>query len=250
VAKQKGIKKELKRPDEFVSFWTRFGDQASRFYAANRRPVVVGATALATLIAGSIAYSAVAERNAVRSTQALERVHKIATADLVPAGSPPKDDGVPHFATEKERVEAALKELDAFRAAEPRSDLRPEAELRRGELLLALDRSDEAIATYDGLLHGKLDERLRFLAREGLGYAWERKGDLDKAQAQFAQLDEDAAALPGFYKDRALYQKARITELKGNRDEAARLYHEVLDKNPTTSLRDDITNRLAVLELK
>jgi len=246
----KGIKKELKRPDEFVSFWTRFGEEASRFYAANKRPIIVGATALVTLIAGSIAFSEIAEHQAVRATQALDRVQKIATADLVPAGGTAKDDGLPHFATEKERVEGALKELDGFLAAEPHSSLRPQALLQRGELLLALDRADDALAVYDGLLRDKLDDRLRFLAREGLGYAWERKGDLDKAQAAFSKLGDDAASMGSFYKDRAPYQQARIAELKGNQDEAARLYHEVLDKNPTTSLRDEITNRLAVLELK
>lgn len=246
----KGIKKDLKRPDEFVSFWTRFGEEASKFYAGNKRALIIGATAAATLIAGSIVFSEIAEARAVRATQALERVQKIATADLVPAGSPAKDDGLPHFATEKERVAGALKELDGFLAAQPRSRLRPEAELQRGELLLALDRPDEAIAVYDALLGDKLDDRLRFLAREGLGYAWERKGDLDKAQQAFGKLGEDAAGMGSFYKDRAPYQQARIAELRGNREEAARLYHEVLDKNPTTSLRDEITNRLAVLELK
>ena len=100
------------------------------------------------------------------------------------------------------------------------------------------------------ILDGKLDDRLRFLARDGLGYAYEHKGDLDRALATFSKLGDDASSMSGFYKDRAMYQKARLTELRGNRDEAARLYHEVLDKNPTTSLRDEITNRLALLELK
>jgi tetratricopeptide (TPR) repeat protein len=246
----KGIKKELRRPDEFVSFWTRFGAEAKEFYQGNRRAIVVGATAMATIIVGSIAFSQVAESRAVRGSQALDRVEKITMADLTPAGSPAKDDGVPHFATEMARLEGALKELDAFLAAEPHSRLRPQAELQRGELLLSLDRADEAIAVYDGLLRDKLDDRLKFLAHEGLGYAWERKGDLDKAAAAFSKLGDDAAAMGAFYKDRAPYQQGRIAELKGNQEEAARLYHEVLDKNPTTSLRDDITNRLAVLELK
>jgi tetratricopeptide (TPR) repeat protein len=246
----KRIKKELKRPDEFVSFWTRFGEEASRIWAANKRQIIVAGTAMVTLIVGSVVFSEVAERNAVRATQALERVQKINTADLVPAGGTAKDDGLPHFATEKERVQAALKELDAFLAAEPHSRLRPQAQLQRGELLLALDRADEAVAVYDALLKDKLDDRLRFLAREGLGYAWERKGDLDKALAAFSQLGDDAASMGSFYKDRAPYQKARIEELRGNQDAAAKLYHEVLEKNPTTSLRDEITNRLAVLELK
>jgi hypothetical protein len=41
-----------------------------------------------------------------------------------------------------------------------------------------------------------------------------------------------------------------MAELRGNAAEAKKLYKEVLDKNPTTSLRDEISNRLAVLETK
>jgi tetratricopeptide (TPR) repeat protein len=243
-------RKELKKPDEFVSFWTRTAASAKEVLAARRRPIIIGATASATVIIGLLVFSELAERRAARASQALERVEKIAAAELVTEGATPKDDGVPHFKTERERLEAALKELDAYIAAEPHSPLRAEAGLERGGLLLALDRADEAIAAYTPLLDGKLDDRLRFLAREGLGYAYERKGDLDRALATFSKLGDDAASMSGFYKDRAMYQKARLTELRGNRDEAARLYHEVLDKNPTTSLREEITNRLALLELK
>jgi len=32
--------------------------------------------------------------------------------------------------------------------------------------------------------------------------------------------------------------------------EAAKIYHGMLDKNPTTSLREEIASRLALLELK
>jgi tetratricopeptide (TPR) repeat protein len=245
----KSIKKELKRPDEFVSFWTRFGQSASEVIKARRRAFVIGATALATVIVGSILFSEMAERKAIRSSHTLDRVDRIMNGDLVPEGGTAKDDGIPHFKTDKERAEGALKELDAFAAAEPHSSLRSEAALMRGQLLLKLDRADEAIALYEPLVRS-VDGRLRFLADEGLGYAFERKGDLDRALASFSKLGEDAAGLPGFYRDRALYQQARIAEVRGNPGDAAKLYHEVLDKNPTTSLRDEISNRLAALELK
>jgi hypothetical protein len=115
---------------------------------------------------------------------------------------------------------------------------------------MSLDRADEAAAGYQKLLDGKLDARLRFLAREGLGYAHERKGKLQEAAAVFAKLGDDAAGMTGFYKDRARYHAARLAEMQGNPAEAIRIYREVLDKTPTTSLRDEITNRLALLELK
>jgi tetratricopeptide (TPR) repeat protein len=255
-------KKELRQPDEFVSFWTHAAQKANEFVAARRSALVIGATMLTTVVVGSIVFSVVSEGRAGRATEALARIERLAVADLRPdpapaadgttPPAPPADDGVPHFKTDKERAEATLKELDGFLAG-PHGGLAAEARLERGPLLLSLGRAAEAISTYDALLADKLDDRLRFLAREGKGYAQEQKGDLDGAAATFTKLSEDAAALQaagGFYKDRALYHRARLAEVRGNAEEARRLYKEVLEKNPTTSLRDEITNRLAVLELK
>jgi tetratricopeptide (TPR) repeat protein len=246
------IKNELKRPDEFVSFWTKLGDAAARFAQERKRALSIGATALVTVLIGSVIVSQVSERKATTATDELLKVEKIATAELIPESGAAPSDGVPHFKTDKERAEAALKELDGFLAGAPRNPLRQEAVLERGPLLLQLGRAPEAASAYQGLLADKLDDRLRFLAHEGLGYALEAKGDLDGAAAAFGKLADDATAFQdgSFYKDRAGYHKARIAELRGNRNDAAKLYREVLDKNPTTSLRDEITNRLAVLELK
>ena len=250
-------KKELKKPDQFVSFWTALSADVSRLLQSQGRAIAVGAGVLAVVIVATVAFTQVRERRAERDSQALARVDRIATADLLPAdgSSPAKDEGIPRFKTEKERLEGALKEADAFLAASPHSALRAEAQLHRCTYLGALQRQDEAIAAYTQLLAGGgLEAPLRFLAQEGLGYAYEAKGDLDKAADAFARLSDlaskDSAKLDGFYQDRALYHKARMAEIKGNRADAAKLYREVLDKAPGTSLRDEISNRLAVLESK
>lgn len=242
-------KKELRQPDQFVGFWTRVSASAGSFVASHAKAFVIGGSMLATVVIGSVVISQVSETRAVRASQALDRAQKIATADLVTGGAAPKDDGVPHFATPKERSEAALKEIDGSFTS-PRAPLYPDAMLIRGSLLLELGRADDAVDLYTRLLDGRLDDRLRFLAREGLGYAFESKGKLDEAQAAFSKLGTDAQSMDGFYKDRALYHQARLADLRGNPAEATRIYHDVLDKNPTTSLRDEIMNRLAVLELK
>ena len=89
--------------------------------------------------------------------------------------TPPADDGIPHLATEKEQLEAALKELDGSFSG-PHGTLHAEAMLVRGSLLLNLDRAAEAVTTYQTLLADNLDGRLHFLAQEGLGYGYERLG--------------------------------------------------------------------------
>jgi tetratricopeptide (TPR) repeat protein len=252
-------RKELKQPDEFVSFWTHAAERANRFAQERRRSLIMGSAALVTVVIGSIVVANINERDAKTATETFARIQRIATADLRPEGTPTTnpdgtplhDDGVWHFRTDKERSEATLKELDAF-IATSRNPLSNEGRLQRGPILLSLGRADEAVRTYQELLGGKVDDRLRFLAHEGLGYALEAKGDLPGAVAAFEKLSEDAAAFKstGFYKDRADFQKARIAELRGNAEDARKLYREVLDKNPTTSLREEITNRLAVLDLE
>jgi len=249
VPAKKLSKKALKQPDQFVGFWQVASQRLGRFAAANAKILVIGASALATVIAGSVVMSTIAEGKAEKASAALDRVQKIASAELLTPGAPPKTESVPHFATEKERLEGALKELDGHFGS-GHAPLGPEAGLVRGGLLLDLGRLDEAQAVYEKLVGGKLDARLRFLAREGLGYTYERKGKLAEAATTFGKLGGDADGLGDFYKDRARYHEARLAELQGNPGEAARIYHEVLDKHPTTSLREEISNRLALLELK
>ena len=260
-------KKELKQPDQFVSFWTRLTERAGKLLAERRKPVFVGLGVLAGVVTATIIYGEISERASIRSSVALSRVERIATADLLPAeGGEAKDDGLPHFKTEKERLEAALIEVDAFLAADGHSPLRREAQLQKAGLLLDLQRPGDAIPIYTDLLSSRLDKNLRFLAQEGLGYAYEGKGDLDQASAAFAKLGEGPDGKPAaaaddkaegggkspapFYRDRSLYHQGRIAERKGNPAEAVKFYKEVLDKAPQTSLRDEISNRLAVLEPK
>ena len=246
---KKLTKKALKQPDQFIGFWQRMSIASGEFAGSHAKALVIGISTLATVVVGSIVMTQVSEARSSRASAALERVQRIAAAEVTVAGAAPKQDGAPHFASDKERLEASLKEIDAHFSS-GRGPLSGEALLLRGSVLLGLDRADEAAAIYQKLLDGKLDQRLRFLAREGLGYAHERKGKLQEAAAVFAKLGDDAGGMGGFYKDRASYHAARLAEMQGNPGEAIRIYREVLDKNPTTSLRDEITNRLALLELK
>ncbi|HEX2657902.1 MAG TPA: tetratricopeptide repeat protein, partial [Polyangia bacterium] len=247
----------LKRPDQFVDFWTHTWNRLAEVLAPRKGPVLAGAVALALFVIGTVIFQKVDEGKKVEASDAFVRIQKIATADLETATPDPKDaqeskpkDDVPHFKTATDRDAAGLKELDAFLAAHGSAPLKDEALVLKGSTLLDAGRFDDAIAAFDAAIAAKLDPRLRFLAHEGKGYALEGKGDLDKAAAAFAELEGDAANFQGFYRDRATYQKARVTEKKGDKAGAVKLYKEVMEKASDTQLKDEVTDRLALLEAK
>lgn len=240
-------RKELKNPDQFVSFWSEAGAAA----AQNARAIALAVGAL--LVIGIAAWGAsrfMAARGQAASAE-FARIERIANAELIPAGDAAKtfDDGLPHFKTNQERVEAAVKEADTFIGKHGGSALKDEAQLLKAKYLLILGKASEAATLYQAV-QGSLDPRLRFLAQEGLAYAHEAEGQLDKAVAAFGALADQAQNAGGFYRDRALFHKARLLEKKGDAKQAEAAYKEILEKAPTSALRDEVTNRLATLEKK
>ena len=118
----------------------------------------------------------------------------MATAELAtPGATPPADDGVPHLATEKEQLEAALKELDGSFSG-PRGRSHAEAMLVRGSLLLNLDRADEAVTTYQTLLADNLDGRLQLPGPGGSRLRLRARASSTRRRRAFAKLGDDASA--------------------------------------------------------
>jgi tetratricopeptide (TPR) repeat protein len=240
-------RKELKKADQFVSFWTR----VAAVLSAKRQVFLIGLVALVVVVLASWGISELVSKRAVSASRDFSRIERVASADLLPAsGEAPKvDDGLPHFKTEKERIEAALKEADSFLGAHSGSGLKDEAELLKAKYLLALGKAGEAVVIYKNL-GASVDPRLRFLALEGLAYAHEAAGQTDDAIAAFLALGQESDKNGGFYRDRAFFGRARLLEKKGNAKEAEKLLKEILEKTPTTPLREEINDRLASLEGK
>ncbi len=246
---KKKLVKELKQPEHFVDCWTHAWNRIVAVLGPRRKPLFAGLGALLGVVTAAAIFQKIDDDKKVDASGAFAALEKAANADLdTGTPSPLKDDDAPHFKTAADRQAAVLKQDDDFVAKY--RDLKDEALVLKGGQLIDAGRYDDAIAAYDAAIGGKLDPRLRFLANEGKGYAYEAKGDFDKAAAAFAALDEDAKRFQGFYRDRAVYQKARMTERKGDAAGAVKLYKEVLDKMPDSLLHDKITDRLAVLEAK
>jgi predicted Zn-dependent protease len=247
----KALAKELKQPDEFVSFWTHLGAKLAK----HRWKVI--ATVASAGVALAAGWGVVSYRNAqaAKATVAFARIDRIASAELLPekpedkAAKPEKteDDPVPRFKTEQERLEAANKESDAFLATFGSEGLGRRALFGKASRLLVLGKAAEAATLYDTLAANEPNPELRAMEQEGSAAASEAAGKLDDALRSYTALAELCQHGGSFYLDRALFAKARILEKQGKGKDAEQALRDILTKMPKTSLRPQIDDRLAVL---
>jgi hypothetical protein len=256
----KALEKELKRPDEFVSFWTRFGAKVSQ----NRRKVIASAITAAVAVAIVWGWTAYRHSSAAKATAAFQRVERVASADLLldkaedrasdkatdKAPAKTEGDDVPRFKTEKERLEAANKEADAFIAEFGPGGLGRKALADKASRLIMLGNASEAASIYQRLAASETDPGLRMVELEGIAVAREVEGKLDDALRAYSDLADQAGRGSKFYLDRALFAKARILEKQGKAKDAEKVLREILDKVPKTPLRSQIDDRLALLAEK
>lgn len=150
------------------------------------------------------------------------------------------DKSFPSRAAKNEAVEKAFAAIVAEHAG---SDAAQTAALQLADLKLETGKADEAIAGYEKYLADAPTGGLRLFAVESLGYAYEAKGDLPKAETAFERLNaEGAGAL-------ALFHKARLAEKGGKKDEARKLYEQVAKDFPGEQVANDANTRLELMDV-
>jgi hypothetical protein len=252
----KALSKELKQPDEFVSFWTHFGAKVSQH---RKKVIAILVTAAVGLIVGW-GLSTYRSAQAAKATAAFARIDRIASAELLPEKEPSdkakadkaktEDDGVPRFKTEQERLEAANKEADAFLATFGSEGLGRKAIFGKASRLLVLGKTADAATLYDTLATSETNPDLRAMEQEGAAAANEAAGKLDDALRSYSALADESQHNGGFYLDRALFAKARVLEKQGKAKDAEQALRDILTKVPKTLLRTQIDDRLAILTEK
>ena len=239
-------RKQLKQPDEFVSFWTQLGSRIS----AHRGKVI--ATGVLVVVAGGGTWGGMAWKQhlVITETEAFSRIEKTTLAPLLPEkGEETKsdDDEGPRFKTDQERLQATVTEADAFVAAHGSSDLARRVLLIRANSLLRLGKAADAATAFQQLSQSEADKDMRLVEQDGLALAFEAQGQIDKAIDVYNTMAREAQQVGNFYADRALFAKARLLQKQGKGKDAEKILREILDKMPKTSLRREIDDRLAAL---
>lgn len=235
-------------PDQFVGFWQRLYERIAP-YVTSGLLVLIG---IVVVIVGGWGLAVWREGKRERATEQLGRAIRIAEAELLPATEKDKDkeaddsdSDIPRFKTAKERSEGVLQavgELDKNFSGTPAAQ---RATLLRAGALYDQGKYSEAEALYRQFLASKPSEQaLIALAQEDIGLCAEARGELDAALAAF-----QAQQLGNFYRERSLWNQARIYAKKNDKKKAIEIYKDLLSKAaPQSALRDDVANRLAALE--
>lgn len=220
--------------------------------ALTQAPVVIGAiVVVAGIIAGVVWYrgklsedAATATRVLASATAASSRARIDATGEFEKRNLPPPN---PVFADEGARAKAIDDTLAELSSGMDGTDAATAAKLVEAARHMQGGKFPEAKAGYESFLQGEADHPLAFLAHEGLALALEAAGDVDGA---LAQLDTMAPEAGAFYRDQALFHKARMLEGQGKADEALTTYKAYVEEYPLDQdslARDAVVARLEEL---
>jgi hypothetical protein len=182
---------------------------------------------------------------------------RVVSADDPPMPTMPGAPAEPTFKSAQARSEAMLATLSSLEKDYGGADVAKHTRLVKAGVLYDLGRYDEAIAEYKKFLASSASgDLLRYVAREGLGYALEAKAlaekdaaartaGLDAALAEYKQLQPD---VKGVYGDYALYHQGRVLALKGDKAAAIALFKQIVDGMPGSQVASQARDRLAQLE--
>lgn len=237
-------RKELKAPDAFQ----QTGAQAATWLESHTKPVLFTVVGLLLLSGGVAVASYFSGRADEQAAKKLGETLKILERPVETAGPnfEQTPSAEPAFKSAQEKDQAIVQALTTFRNEHKNTKSATAAALLVAQAELRLGNHDQAATAYNEYLKSApKDEPLRATALEGLGYAHEAKGELDKALEAFERLNKDAPK--EFYTGMGLYHRARVMALQGKKEEAAKAFSELAAQHPNSAAARMANDRLALL---
>jgi predicted negative regulator of RcsB-dependent stress response len=209
-------RKELRRPDEFVSTL----DQISEFVANNLTSVIVGAMAMVAVVAVGFGVSFYSQhQRRIASEQFYSGITALRDKDY----------------------KSAAQDFGALTETGARGELTHLAHFYMAMTYLSQHQTAKARDELRAYLSKGTDGAFRQLAFAQLGVTDEDLGDYREAHAAYA----DAAQLPGPEKAGAEVSVARTLALLGDRNGAVAAYQRFLKENPFAPQRSEVVEALA-----
>jgi tetratricopeptide (TPR) repeat protein len=240
---KKVSRKELKEPDEFLSFTVR----ALKWINEQKVVLIVGALAVVVVILGMYGWRWYALSKERAASVDFIKAREILDARVIPrddAAGTSSSDG--SFASEDDKFRAAIAEFEMVSKSHSNSATAALATYYVAEYSRRTGDYDKAIENFKSYLksEGPAGELAAF-AVEGIAAALEAQGKDDQAAQQYKRLTESPFDMQP---DRGLFHVARLEQKAGRTAEAKRLYNEIVEKYPKTNYMRDIQDRLSLLE--
>jgi tetratricopeptide (TPR) repeat protein len=230
ATKKRVTKKDLKKPDEFMSLT----EQAFLFVAAHMRKVILGAVALVVIVLALLGFRWWGEKKEAEAYQKFS----LAIQSYGMAASPGRESG--------SDPRALVQMFDQVISNYPRTSAGKLSLLYKGNVLLQSGQFDQAIQSYDLFLGKAGKEKLyRSFALEGLGYAYEGRKEYDKASAAYQKVVETGE---GSVSADAYLALGRCYEKLKKNKEAVESYRSFLKAAPTSSRANAVMRRISLLD--
>lgn len=233
--------KELKRPDELQ----KLGEQALPWMEQHGKTVVfavlgVGLVGLIVSVAQHLT-----EKAELRAAGAFGAALTVLDREVSSSATPKEGEEAP-YASEAEKDAALVARLTEFRQANAGKKAAANAALPLAQALLRQGKASEAQPLLEEFLRAADPaDPLRPIAYEAKGYALEAEKKYDEALAAFDQLARDNKT--DLLKGMGEYHRARLLELKGDRQGAAVQFKAVETAAPGSSAARLAKERLALL---
>jgi tetratricopeptide (TPR) repeat protein len=230
VARKKITKRQLKQPDEFLTFT----DQAFHFVVHHGRRFLTAGAVLLVIVLSIVLFRLWEGK---REGEANEKL--TLAVETMEAVTSPSQEGTPA------KYEGALEKLDELIKAFPRTYAGKLALLYKGSVLLKLGRFDEAIQAFQGFLSkmGK-EKTYSLLALDGLGFAYEGKKEYEKAIEIYKQI---IAVDEKFDSGEAYLKMGQCYEKLGKNKEALDSYQSFLKAAPNSLLANVVSRKVSLL---
>jgi len=223
-------KKLLQEPDEFISTTAK----TIQFFRTYHRQILRAAVIVliaGAAVAGGFYYLSWQEGKALAiQDQALKLFQEAYRSNLENPGTEKKED----FKKALEKFQEALSVYKWGKTAQV-------SELYLGNCYFGLKEYDQAQAAYSRCLEGSF----RPLALNGLGYAFEAKGDYNKALENFQKGNDDR---DNPFQLESMLGMARCYEALNQKPKALEVYQKALAKFPKSTMSEFIRWKVGELQ--
>ncbi len=231
MPRRKIIRKKLKEPDEFVSF----SEQAIHFVSHYLKKIIAGIIVVVVIILIGVFFQRWEKKKEANADQKLSQA-----VELYQRVSSPYREGSPA------EYKSVMQKFDEVSSTFPGTTSGKLALLYGADMHLRLAEFGEAVKEYQTFLQKVGSNKLyRYLALEGMGYAYEGMKDYEKAAQAYQKILEKGE---GVHLADAYLNVGRCYEKLGKNKEAVENYKAYLKVADKSSMANAVLRKVSLLE--